>query len=275
MLAHRDAWTAFAANPQPGTDEKREFVTALQPFDPLLMFALFRGTVGDTTTFETGPMIVSCLEYITRPGGKTTQHRVFDVADNPTSSLAGDFAAVVRQGVADTAAEFYALGSAPAASRNLFAQVALSGSPADTASVLTGASSGGVELESVSDDARARIDAAIEGGYALLLPADRTPTKDPWRFGWWRIDRESGACIGAMASGYNAALTERAIAEERYSIFMRAVRTAIKNGDKEFIRQIGMSAGHHFYLQMVAPGEWSVQVLRAFAEIVNQLTFLL
>ena len=122
MLSLRESCLAFVANEKPSAEDRRRFLDAQDPFDPLLDFALVRGLAGDATTFENGPLVVSCFENPARlASGKIGMNRVFDVADNPTTSSAGDFAAIVRPGVADTAAEFYALSRRPRQPQSLHA----------------------------------------------------------------------------------------------------------------------------------------------------------
>jgi len=164
---------------------------------------------------------------ISRPAvdakNQISEVRVFDIVANEMAVLPGAkvdaFKARLEQGLVDTIAEDLALNGASPATAD-----ARTKSLANTARLFNFAEK--VELVTVrsADDAaykamtfepdvKARIDSALAGGFAVVLPKAPIAAEGGPRVGWYRVDPATGTSLGVADNGYHAAMTQRAQAE--------------------------------------------------------------
>jgi len=141
-------------------------------------------------------------------GGALVNRLVMDVVANPAAALpVGDkslLPILVRQGVADTAAEDLVLGSpaGPGNTTTIFSQAAIHG--VGTAAIRT-PSDGRWRSVDVPADVRSRVEHDLDTGFLVVMPV----AKVSGRFGWWRVDPRTGATIGVMDSGFRQGETEK------------------------------------------------------------------
>ncbi|HLL89577.1 MAG TPA: hypothetical protein VK324_09755 [Tepidisphaeraceae bacterium] len=148
--------------------------------------------------------------------GVITARQAVDVVANDVAVRAGaksdPFAARVRQGVADTAAEAVMMtvvggGSAVSSATAAFARAAARGDAAVTLRRAEDLTAAALKLPA---DLRHRVAQDLAAGYVVVLPAAEMPDSvDAW--GWWRIDPKDGRALGMGGTGYGNALVESSL----------------------------------------------------------------
>ncbi|HSI35195.1 MAG TPA: hypothetical protein VK986_16570 [Tepidisphaeraceae bacterium] len=208
---------------------------------------------------------------ISRPGfdagGQLVEVRVFDVVANELAVLPGakvdGFKARLEQGIIDTIAEDLALNGATPATAD-----ARTKSMANAARLFNAA--GALDLATVrsADDAayramaleadvRARIDATLAGGYAVVLPKQAITAEGAARVGWYRVDPATGTSLGVADNGYHAAMTQRAQAEAMIQSTFGTSRVTLS--------MVANASEYEIYQWMVMVGGHTNTLLRACA----------
>jgi hypothetical protein len=140
-----------------------------------------------------------------------------DVGVLPDPSRA-PFDVRLAQGVADTVAEYLAVGAGEHAvsTTSVFAAAAAGGRGE---LLLRDAGDARWQHLPASPDVRARVEADLRSGYLVVLP-DR-PVDG--RLGWWRVNPRNGSAIGVMDDGFHQGGTEKIKTETAVDVEANAV----------------------------------------------------
>jgi hypothetical protein len=208
--------SAAGAGPSPELTAKLDSVSG-----ELYALALARTTlspVGDRV-FLDRPNVFSFHRRI-RPGAaaQVVVSKSLDIVRNDVAvrSAEGQEVVTVRlaQGVADTAAEVFALGG----------NCSGCGPVANVSELRVSAEQQGdswVSIHRLDDpawrevtldaNARQRVEDDLRAGYVVLVPPRPVAAAGGTAVGWWRVDPRSGSTLGVMQSGHGQAMTELAL----------------------------------------------------------------
>lgn len=190
---------------------------------PLLSLASARGGAqaflgGAGAAVDQPNLFALHTEILVGPDGALVARRTIDIVANevlirPAAEGATDaFAAQLRQGVLDTHLERFALSG-----RGTVGNTAdlFSASQAQNIRWVTVRRQDDPALSELAlgDDARARISADLRSGYIVVAPVAPVKAGALARAGWWRVDPNSGSCVGMSEDGMGSAMTEHAIHE--------------------------------------------------------------
>lgn len=145
------------------------------------------------------------------PDGQLVVREGIDIIENRVRARPGldgpaAFRAVLRQGIADTAAEAVVINKpSPQNVSDLVQQTTGQGVGWRAA---TKAEDAGV-AGAMSPDGAARARAALAEGAVLVLPEKKLST-DAAQTGWYRVDPATGQALGVLETGEGAAMAERA-----------------------------------------------------------------
>ncbi|HEY0008108.1 MAG TPA: hypothetical protein VGB55_05250, partial [Tepidisphaeraceae bacterium] len=189
-------------------DARWKAVDTVTP-DVALIRAAASGRRNDTFIDQTN-VIHHTRWFKETPDGKRVTYAAIDLAHVSTAAApgaSGAFAARVKQGVADTLAEFLAIGEGATGNTiPTFDAAAKKGQSPVTVRPDAAAALDKLEMPA---DTRARAKADLSAGNTLVLAS-----AESGRWTWWRVDSQSGQTVGVMDSGYNQVFTEREIQEE-------------------------------------------------------------
>jgi len=218
MLAARSAWTEAAK--QTRSDRRavlNRFVGKERAPGIVVAVALGRRQFSPRaadTYFDRPNVLQFRRSFVAKPDGSIVQADLVDVATNEIAvrpGVADAFAAQLEQGVADTAAERFALGADKVENTTaLFAAAAAQGIGAATVRAAGDPALKAIEMPA---DVRARVEATLAQGYAVVMPAKPVALAGGPRTGWWRVDPKTGGSLGIMDTGYHATAAERAAAQ--------------------------------------------------------------
>ncbi len=145
--------------------------------------------------------------------GTSTYRGLIDVVANPVGVLPGGtsgspFAARLRRGVADTAAEYLVAGS-PADPSNTTTVFALAAGLGIGSVVIRASANDTRTVAGVTADVRARIQSDLTTGQVVAVPS--RPVNG--RLGWWRVNPRTGATVGVMDEGFRQGETEKVMTD--------------------------------------------------------------
>lgn len=205
------------ASETPAIKEASDSLTSLSPVPGQLYdLALMRGLLGphQNDIYLDRPNILSFHQFMrTDPGGDLKFVSAIDIVSNeigvqPTGNANQTRQVRMAQGVLDTAAETLLLDQSvrTGSASDLLA----SHGDADQWLVVRNSEDSQWRQVQVSADLRARVDAELAKGYAVVLPR-QLPAGDDMAAVWWRIDPGTGRTLGMNGYGWGAAMVEYAV----------------------------------------------------------------
>jgi len=228
IVANREALKALAA--ERDSAKAKDAAAALFPkidvWNPLLDMAQWRSALGNHPTqwFIDRPNVLAYR--ITPPvvnAERTAIVESIDIASNPIGVRARGnreaFQVRVRQGVADTVAEFVASGRDARRTENTASFISLA-MEANAGTLVRLRDTTAVHDLHWPDDATARIAADLESGYAVVGLERPFEVDGQVRTGWWRIDPATGETVGVMDNGFHPAMTEREMSDFQLNYMM-------------------------------------------------------
>jgi hypothetical protein len=207
--------SALEAEPPPAQEEGNRLLASMLPAsDMLWSYALLRFTtssVGPDIYIDTPNVVTVRTTPAVDSEGRLVRRDLFDIVANDVAVRAGvkegPFAIRLGQGVADTNAERLVLaGSAVSANTlDLFSSAAAQG----LKPILVSGSDESWGKTGWSPDAAARVKKDIADHFAVIVPPQPVAVGGLKRIGWWRVDRQTGTCVGVMDSGFHQAMAEK------------------------------------------------------------------
>jgi len=177
--------------------------------------------------------------------GAIAESRAVDLAFTSCAAIgvgADGFRARIGKGVADTWAEFMALGAGSRADENA-ATLFESASSTSAAPVILRPAAAAPDLSALRmpPDARERLRADLSGGNVVVAFG----AKDRW--GWWRIDPHTGQTVGVMDNGLNGAMTDREILENDMVLLSEELgepitENGLRNASESELRRLAAKA---------------------------------
>jgi hypothetical protein len=113
----------------------------------------------------------------------------------------GSFEVRLRQGIVDTIAEMFALGSEVTNAENTSSLFKAAGTGPDVAVSIKRGDPGAAGDFGFPENVAARLAASVDAGYVAVVLREPVPVRGSPRFGWWRVDPTSGETIGVMDTG--------------------------------------------------------------------------
>lgn len=202
----------------PAIQEAGDSLSNLAPVPgPLYDLALARGVLSShqNETYLDRPNILSLHQFLhVGSQGDVKFVHAIDIVSNeigvqPTVNANKVRQVRLAQGVLDTAAETLLLDQSlrTASASDLLA----SHGDADQWLVVRNSEDSQWRQAQVSPDLRARVDAELAKGYAVVLPRQMPAGEDDLTSVWWRIDPGTGQTLGMNGYGWGAAMVEYAV----------------------------------------------------------------
>jgi hypothetical protein len=214
MLASRVAWVE--ALREDDTARRRDMIRALPPpggsIGPLHAYALARRLLSPVrrSVFIDSIDLVNLRIHAQADGaGRLQWGALMDVLADGVGVVSGasrpSFGIRLVQGVADTVAEYVALGGGVRVTNttSIFAEALAQNLPHV---LLRGTTDAAWRALEAPPDVRSRVERDMRDGFLVVLPSRLIDG----RLGWWRVDPRSGAAIGVMDDGFHQGDTETA-----------------------------------------------------------------
>ena len=197
---------------------------------------------------------------------------LIDIASNPSgvrrTSARGAFEARLQRGVADTVAEWFALGDHRGTAENIASMFAAAGYGIDQGVRVAASDISAVRKLGWPSDTAARLEEHINTGYLAIGLKQPIRLGDRQRLGWWRIDPKSGETVGVMDTGFHQNLTERLETERRnLNSYLWEPQNWREYQDLQWMAQQG--------LPMSAESQANLQFYQLVHQTVKQITTLL
>lgn len=209
-LNTKDVWMSALSEPDT-TKRRQKFVARIDNGSPLTWFAIARDEVSpvDGQTYIASPNVVNTIfKLVVNEKGSLTGRRIVDVVANAVQPRkAGDLAAVLAQGVADTAAESAVLKVDDKLSDNTFNLFDAAPAGSKLVALKTEADLRAAKLP-LPADTLVRIGEDLKAGYAVVMFDKAIPFAGNDRSGWWRVRPDTGEAVGVMDTGYHQDTTE-------------------------------------------------------------------
>lgn len=223
-------------------------------------FALWRSILGAKSGnwFIDRPNIINYR--MTQPVVNADQagmRELIDVAFNGTgilrSSDRGSFEIRVAQGVVDTVAEVLALGAELRSAENTASVFAMTLGNEDRNRLFGSGDVASVRQLDLPEDVATRLAEDVDAGFLIIALASPVQVNEQPRFGWWRIDAQSGETIGVMDTGFHAALGERQGTEmTTQRLLHELVQYQIESDLRALRRQYGIYAATFLAAKLAA-----------------------
>lgn len=203
---------------EPDRGRRRVLAGTLQELGPLYWVAVARRTLnpGRGEIYLQAPDV---LGFHVRPrmegDGKLVEEAILDMATCPVASVPGasSVLAVVRQGVADAAAEDIALQKAPEGVGSTLDVLALAKAQGLKLITLRSSNDPAFAAMKLPPDTRARIVANLTAGHVVVFPEKPVEVAGKIRTGWWQVNTATGETTAVMDTGYHQDVTEEAFLE--------------------------------------------------------------
>jgi hypothetical protein len=156
---------------------------------------------------------INVLSSFTRPDvdrGVLVSREILDIANNEVAVWPGvpDPRRVqLEQGIADTFAEQAALPDAEPGENTADLFNAYGTQGREPVVVLPNRKPS-LQVIDMTSDARARAEEDLAAGYGIVMPSQPVDLAGRKRFGWWRVDLNSGGSLGVMDTGFHQASSE-------------------------------------------------------------------
>ncbi len=253
--------TYLAILKEPDRAKRGALADSLDDLGPLFWVAAARRSLNPArgeTAIHSPNILGFHVRYRMGGDGQIVARAILDMASCPVASRTGilNLAAVLRQGVADAAAEDIALENAKGSMDNVLDLLEAARSEGLKLVTLRGPGDHAAAALGLHPDAAERVAADLAAGYLVVIPEKPAAAGDSRRSGWWRVHPRTGETVAVMDTGYHSDTTEETIINDRTVLYLRPrqyvpTHKFWSQQAADIARQAGFGPGEEFIIPII------------------------